>query len=317
MWITKNPVLTSGEPAIEKGENGLPARIKIGDGLRDWIDLPYSFESGSIENIEEIINIYLSGPDALGYLKYTSDKPVAISVGGVPKGYVFEAAPVKEVFDKIFGLDSSLPLIDNISVTSDFNKFYIGTTYDIDEIKFEVVKGTNDIETIEVYLGSNLIHTTSLYTNGGNITIAGNWKLSHNDEITIKVYDDTGAMNSKTRKYVFEEYIAPPVTLYFWYGQVELDPVLNELDFEELTSVEAEKTEQHLSFTEKGFVVFITPKSFGQLSQILDGSLGADMTSTFSTPPVEIMIEDVAYYMYVTKASTNYSKFAGSYKFKF
>lgn len=40
-WATKNPRLREGEMGLELGTN----RFKMGDGVRDWLDLPY-FEDG-------------------------------------------------------------------------------------------------------------------------------------------------------------------------------------------------------------------------------------------------------------------------------
>lgn len=36
-WATKNPRLREGEMGFEQGTN----RYKIGDGVRNWLDLPY------------------------------------------------------------------------------------------------------------------------------------------------------------------------------------------------------------------------------------------------------------------------------------
>ena len=40
-WIALNPVLRMGEPALSKDIN----RLKIGDGVRNWADIPYLLET--------------------------------------------------------------------------------------------------------------------------------------------------------------------------------------------------------------------------------------------------------------------------------
>ena len=42
-WTEINPLLAAGEPGLELGTN----RVKYGDGVRRWNDLPYSAEASS------------------------------------------------------------------------------------------------------------------------------------------------------------------------------------------------------------------------------------------------------------------------------
>ena len=41
VWVKNNPVLANGEPGFEKDT----FRLKIGDGVKNWLDLPYIGES--------------------------------------------------------------------------------------------------------------------------------------------------------------------------------------------------------------------------------------------------------------------------------
>lgn len=41
-WEADNPILSAGEPGFEIDTG----HLKIGDGLRDWLSLPYSSSSG-------------------------------------------------------------------------------------------------------------------------------------------------------------------------------------------------------------------------------------------------------------------------------
>lgn len=57
-WITKNPILAIGEPGFEKDTG----RLKIGDGVTPWIDLPYADEQSicsrsSVEDFPPVGNI--------------------------------------------------------------------------------------------------------------------------------------------------------------------------------------------------------------------------------------------------------------------
>lgn len=56
-WESQNPVLSDGEPGLNK-DNG---KIKIGNGLLSWNDLPYSFE-GYIDQAAFNEHIYSEDP---------------------------------------------------------------------------------------------------------------------------------------------------------------------------------------------------------------------------------------------------------------
>jgi hypothetical protein len=53
-WATKNPRLREGEMGLELGTN----RFKMGDGVRNWLDLPY-FEDG--DAIKAYIDAEIAG----------------------------------------------------------------------------------------------------------------------------------------------------------------------------------------------------------------------------------------------------------------
>lgn len=44
-WATKNPRLREGEMGLELGTN----RYKIGDGVRNWLDLPYFSDDSTLK----------------------------------------------------------------------------------------------------------------------------------------------------------------------------------------------------------------------------------------------------------------------------
>ena len=50
-WINLNPVLRVGEPALSIDKD----KLKVGDGKRRWLEIPYLLED-QIATIEELIN---------------------------------------------------------------------------------------------------------------------------------------------------------------------------------------------------------------------------------------------------------------------
>lgn len=45
-WADENPILFPGEPGVE-ARKGHPSKLKIGDGVTPWNELPYSPVGGS------------------------------------------------------------------------------------------------------------------------------------------------------------------------------------------------------------------------------------------------------------------------------
>ena len=50
-WINLNPVLRVGEPALSTDKD----KLKVGDGKRRWLEIPYLLED-QIAIVEELIN---------------------------------------------------------------------------------------------------------------------------------------------------------------------------------------------------------------------------------------------------------------------
>jgi len=61
-WIVKNPILRDGEPALSRDKD----LIKVGDGIRHWLDLPYlsgseAMDYMSLYNLPSINEVALEG----------------------------------------------------------------------------------------------------------------------------------------------------------------------------------------------------------------------------------------------------------------
>ena len=77
-WTSLNPILSEGEPGVETDTD----RMKIGDGLRNWKDLPYYIsvdeEAASNASLPEHVNsvtphpVYDDGPSL--FLLYKNAK---------------------------------------------------------------------------------------------------------------------------------------------------------------------------------------------------------------------------------------------------
>lgn len=55
-WESENPILHEGEPGYERDTR----RLKIGDGVTPWLDLPYS--SGSVSSDLDGLQAHIDDP---------------------------------------------------------------------------------------------------------------------------------------------------------------------------------------------------------------------------------------------------------------
>lgn len=55
-WVSKNPILSRGEPGFENDTK----KLKVGDGITNWVDLEYTASSGSGIDENDILNLLQS-----------------------------------------------------------------------------------------------------------------------------------------------------------------------------------------------------------------------------------------------------------------
>ena len=82
-WFTVNPVLANGEPGVEIDER----RIKFGDGITPWNDLPYFVGRGSDANTWPSVlcrfDIRLSAPLTTVTLPWQPVGAVTVAINGL------------------------------------------------------------------------------------------------------------------------------------------------------------------------------------------------------------------------------------------
>lgn len=62
-WLAKNPILGPGEPGIELGTN----RLKFGDGVLRWLELPYFVDDAEVRRlVQEAVAELGAGGDGSG-----------------------------------------------------------------------------------------------------------------------------------------------------------------------------------------------------------------------------------------------------------
>lgn len=79
-WEKNNPILAYGEPGFEKDTN----RLKIGDGVRDWLTLPYlaggsytiSADEHSVTIANDVLALYGFASAAAGQIPVKSNEGV-------------------------------------------------------------------------------------------------------------------------------------------------------------------------------------------------------------------------------------------------
>lgn len=108
-WLEKNPVLAEGEIGIELAEfAGVPPRVKIGDGVTEWMYLPYfaGDGSGGGDGRSIVSIVQTSGSGAPGSLEvytitYSDGTKSTFDVLNGPQGPMGPAGPVGPGIDDV------------------------------------------------------------------------------------------------------------------------------------------------------------------------------------------------------------------------
>ena len=177
--------------------------------------------------------------------------------------------------------------------------YKVGDSISTLDMIVNATKKSNNIVSIKYYVGDTLVDTKDSTTdtdiaNGGSYTYSYATAITSN--ITLKVIVNDG--NKDVTKTINIKFINP---MYFGYSDGTLTEILKE---------KVNYTTPSLTCDEK-IIVFKYPKSYGQLTQILDPN-GFDNINSFTV--TEETINSVDYYVY-TSGSITVSDFKFTFKF--
>lgn len=177
--------------------------------------------------------------------------------------------------------------------------YKVGDSISTLDMIVNATKKSNDIVSIKYYVGDTLVDTKDSTTdtdiaNGGSYTYSYATAITSNTTLKVVVNDG----NKDVTKTINIKFINP---MYFGYSDGTLTEILKE---------KVNYTTPSLTCDEK-IIVFKYPKSYGQLTQILDPN-GFDNINSFTV--TEETINSVDYYVY-TSGSITVNDFKFTFKF--
>lgn len=138
-------------------------------------------------------------PDVLFELRnkkyvYSSKIPTNVTVGGIAAGTVLYGLTLDEILDKMFHKVTP----PTVSASEDI-VFVQPGTQKIPKFNVEVIKGTNDIQSVSILdSDSNVV----LLTTSLNISFTAEMPISKNTQYTIIAQDTSGVTDTATVEYI-------------------------------------------------------------------------------------------------------------------
>lgn len=194
-WVSANPLLLAGEPGVETDT----LKFKIGNGVAQWVDLPYA--SGTvpeglatedyvdnaiidavsaisiptdISELADATNIIPSSIEDLGIADGEFGEVLTASGNGV---FSFEPIPVQTVsLDEVLDVNITIPEIgqtlryDGVNWSNeDQDTYSLDVSYANDEASFTLtVNDLDTVSTVKLVAGENIVFSTDI---SGNIVI--------------------------------------------------------------------------------------------------------------------------------------------------
>lgn len=229
---------------------------------------------------------------------YKNQTPSTVEVGGIPKGYVPPSSGVEavEMLDKLLHAYVA-PQVTAVAAPTNGGVFEIGTSKTVTSVTVNITLGSAAITKIEVKDGSSVLGSlTSGITAGANsVPLDSELTISSAKQLSVVVTDAENKMVTvNTGAFSF---VSP-----YYYGAVAANAAVDESLVTGTTKDVKAKGNKTYNYTcNNQRMLFAYPKSYGNLSKILDKN-SFDVTGTFTC--TEVNVGGVAYNVYVNEAST-------------
>lgn len=241
----------------------------------------------------------------IGSLKYTSQDPATITVGGISAGYIPPAAGI-ELTDLIYNMlhPYSKPSITILS-NPPFGSYEIGNDLKLIALTANVIKKSNPITAIRIKNGASIVTSfTNNIVNGGYFTYTPPSPISITSNTTYTLEVDDGS-STTTISGTFNLIEA------MYSGTTSTTP--SSATISELNKIIKTKSSQIISFTTSlGHAVFAYPQSYGELTSIIDPN-NFECIKGFNK--IIITVNNASYYMYYSATKAKLDNFI--YKFYF
>lgn len=285
------------------------------DGTRLSITVPNGLTSAEKEMLSHMT---LEGDIDTGYYiavdgERVGSKPcdfkTSITVGALPTGTTLSKVDPADVLEQILVMKNP-PSISFTSSVSSTNTYEIGSDTDI-ELDIKVVKQSHDLANVNItstpslaQFTKNVNVSTSPYNYSGSMTI------NNTQTIIVKATDVEGLVSTKSIKYNF---VYPS---YLGYGEAtDTIDVIEEADVIAGMKLVRAKTALTTKLNSNDVLMkpmISYPKSFGELTSILDVKNGFEMLSNYDKKEIDIECLDgtmQTYYCYMQKTQAILSNF--------
>lgn len=250
------------------------------------------------EEVAEALNEAITNKASKDEILYKNQTPSTAAVGGVPAGYV----PPSEGIDAVSLLDKILhayvaPKVSAAMVPENGGVFEVGTSKNITSVNVTITMGSAAINKIEVLDGQEVLGSLTSGIKGGSnsVPLTEALTVTTNKQLSVKVTDaENKTVSANTGAFTF---VSP-----YYYGAIAADAEITDALVKAATKSVTTKGNKSFNFTcANQKMLFAYPKSYGNLSKILDAN-SFDVTGTFTKTEVEV--DGVDYYVYTNEAST-------------
>lgn len=232
----------------------------------------------------------------------TLDNPVEVAIGGFNEGDTVQNMPVNEVLAKLLSPNTDAQI--EVIATEEPGYFPKQTSKQLTNIHVNINVIKYPITKLEIKINdeSKKVVEDESISNGGSFDYPFEETFSTDTDVTIIVTDTKPNTYTFTLSYKF---VDP-----FYYGALNLTSEETAPTAEEIKSLGSSyegKDDKNVKFnTTDNYIVFAYPKSYGELSSILDQN-GFENKNAFTVHTVTVpneQQEDVEYFVYVHGPST-------------
>ena len=250
------------------------------------------------EEVAEALNEAITNKASKDEILYKNQTPSTAAVGGIPAGYVppAEGVDVVEMIDKLLHAYVA-PKVTAAAVPTNGGTFEIGTSKEVTSVNVNITIGSAAINKIEVLDGQEVLGslTSGIKAGANSVPLTEALTVTTNKQLSVKVTDaENKTVSANTGAFTF---VSP-----YYYGAIAADAEITDALVKAATKSVTTKGNKSFNFTcANQKMLFAYPKSYGNLSKILDAN-SFDVTGTFTKTEVEV--DGVDYYVYTNEAST-------------
>ena len=291
------------------------------DGIRDTteaqIDVVLKTLDDQMDDVRDEHNALLERLFILEQLKFKTEKnPVTTqTVGGLDKGTEIGGLSIHSILERILlpDIKPEATMVTNPNKTT----YEKGETATIKNITVNITLGSNPIKIVKLFVNGEQVQSQTPLETEGTTSVVFELNKSINSSkkegyYRVVVEDEKGyniTINSKAINFYYPSY----------YGITSESTTLNSLTESAIKGmtkkVEAKGDKTHTYTTEQQRMIYAYPKSYGELTSIVDMN-GFNVTGSFEKKTISINTADGKqdYYVYMNNASTS-TNFKITFKF--